>query len=105
MPGLIPVAVQMVTSKASNGKQPVVISVKASDNAKLKTVKSLINNMVVIDADKRISAQEVVDALKSIVGMLATDPKRTPYYIPIRELALHKLRVIITYLVQRCGHE
>ncbi|KAI0207867.1 hypothetical protein LSAT2_007472, partial [Lamellibrachia satsuma] len=70
MPGLIPVAVQMVTSKASNGKQPVVISVKASDNAKLRTVKSLISKMVVIDADKRVSAQEVVDALKSIVAKL-----------------------------------
>lgn len=105
MPGLIPVAVQMVTSKASNGKQPVVISVKASDNAKLRTVKSLINKMVVIDADKRVSAQEVVDALKSIVGMLATAPKRTPYYIPIHEMAVHKVSVIVTYLVQRYAHQ
>ncbi|KAK2163136.1 hypothetical protein NP493_1479g00033 [Ridgeia piscesae] len=67
MSNLIPVAVQMITAKSSGGKQPVVISVTKSDTAKEQTVKSLISKMVVLEEDKRVSAQEVVDALKSIV--------------------------------------
>lgn len=78
MPGLIPIAVQMVTAAAAGGKQPVIISEKESDNAKLKAMKSLINKTILKDADTRVSAQEVVDALKSIVCMLATSEHNTP---------------------------
>ncbi len=75
MSNLIPVAVQMITAKSSGGKQPVVISVTKSDTAKEQTVKSLISKMVVLEEDKRVSAQEVVDALKSIVGKLVRAKK------------------------------
>ena len=69
MPGLIPIAVQMITAMAAGGKQPVIITEKESDNTILKAIKCLINKLIVKDAHKRPSAQDVVDALKSIVGM------------------------------------
>ena len=79
MPGLIPITVQMITAMAAGGKQPVIITEKESDNTKLKAIKCLINKLIVKDAHKRPSAQDVVDALKSIVGMLALT---TRYHAP-----------------------
>ena len=59
----------MLVASNQGGKQPVVVSLDSSDDKKLKTVKTLINKMVVKDPSQRISAREVVKALESVAGM------------------------------------
>ena len=55
---MVPVATQMVMAAKHNQNAPVITVPKAGDSAKMKTVKSIINKMVVYDANKRISAAE-----------------------------------------------
>ena len=49
-------------------KQPVIVNVDKDDSARLQTVKSLINNMVVYDPKTKLSAAEVADTMESVAG-------------------------------------
>ena len=58
----------MLVASNQGTKQPVVVSIDSSDDKKLKTVKTLINKMVVKEPNQRMSAKEVVKALESVAG-------------------------------------
>ena len=67
---MVPVATQMVMAAKHNQNAPVITVPKAGDSAKMKTVKSIINKMVVYDANKRISAAEAARELESVAGTI-----------------------------------
>jgi len=58
----------MLVASNQGGKQPVVVSIDSSDDKKLKTVKTVINKMVVKEPSQRKSAQDVVKTLESVAG-------------------------------------
>ena len=71
-PGVIPVAMQMIMATRAKQKPPIVAAVNKQDNAKLKTVKSIVNKMVVYDPNRRISAAEAARTLESVVGKFSS---------------------------------
>ena len=74
---MIPVAMQMVMAAKGNQKGPVITVPTEGDSAKMKTVKSVINKMVVYDPNKRISAADVVKNLESAAGKMSCTLSRS----------------------------
>ena len=67
-PSPVPIPYQMTMAASQKMKQPVLVNVDKGDSARVQTVKSLINKMVVYDPKKRLSAAEVVDTMESVAG-------------------------------------
>ena len=65
----VPVAMQMMMAAQSTPRKPlVIIAENKGESANMKTVKSVINKMVVYDPKKRISAAEAAHSLEFDAG-------------------------------------
>ena len=75
----VPVAMQMMMAAQSTPQKSLVVTAEnKGDSANMKTVKSVINKMVVYDPKKRISAAEAArslefDAGKTLCDFVSTD--------------------------------